>query len=298
MLRTTTLVLAILLSLATPSAVAAEYPRAELLVEASHLTSGDVGQPCVILDARRKADYEAAHIPGARWVDHDEWSKGFGDGDDVENWTKRIGKLGLERDSPVVVYDDNRSKDAARIWWILRYWGLTDVRLLNGGWRTWTSAEMPVQSKSSTAPPTTTPKLVPAPARLATKKALLASLEGGQLQIVDARSEDEHCGIEARSNNKAGAIPGAAHLEWLDLIDEDTHRFKSADDLKALLSQAGIVLDRPTATHCQSGGRASVMAFGLELMGAKDVSNYYLGWSEWGNAGDTPVEPGRPSSTE
>ena len=57
---------------------------------------------------------------------------------------------------------------------------------------------------------------------------------------------------------------------------------------------AGINLDQPTATHCQGGGRASVMAFGLELMGAKDVSNYYKSWGEWGNADDTPVVRGKP----
>ena len=59
--------------------------------------------------------------------------------------------------------------------------------------------------------------------------------------------------------------------------------------------EAGIDLNRPTASHCQSGGRASVMAFGLELMGAQDVRNYYRGWSEWGNVEDTPVEPGKKS---
>jgi thiosulfate/3-mercaptopyruvate sulfurtransferase len=59
--------------------------------------------------------------------------------------------------------------------------------------------------------------------------------------------------------------------------------------LKRLFDAAGIAIDRPTATYCQSGGRAAVMAYGLELMGAKDVRNYYRSWSEWGNADDTPV---------
>ena len=78
-------------------------------------------------------EYAAGHVPGARWVDHAEWAKEFGDGRDAEGWGKRIGRLGIGSDSTVVVYDDSRSKDAARIWWVLRYWGVEDVRLLNGG---------------------------------------------------------------------------------------------------------------------------------------------------------------------
>jgi thiosulfate/3-mercaptopyruvate sulfurtransferase len=94
------------------------------------------------------------------------------------------------------------------------------------------------------------------------------------------------------------AIPGAKHgakqLEWSDLLDPQTHRFKTAAELRTLFGQAGIALDKPTTTYCQSGGRASVMAFGLELMGVKEVSNYYASWGEWGNADDTPVAPGKP----
>ena len=77
------------------------------------------------------------------------------------------------------------------------------------------------------------------------------------------------------------------------MLDAKTHRFKSASELRKLFEQAGIALDRPTATYCQSGGRAAVMAFGMELMGAKDVSDYYRSWAEWGNSEDTPVEPGK-----
>ncbi len=97
------------------------------------------------------------------------------------------------------------------------------------------------------------------------------------------------CGIDKEDNKKGGAIPGAKHLEWSDLIDQDTQRFKGADQLRQLFDEAGIDLNRPTASHCNGGGRAAVMAFGLELMGAKEVRNYYRGWGEWGNSDDAPV---------
>jgi thiosulfate/3-mercaptopyruvate sulfurtransferase len=268
------------------------YTRPELLIEPSQLAKPDVAKEYIVLDARSHTKFKEGHIPNARWVDHGEWAQSFGHGKDAGGWSKRIGSLGLTSSSRVVVYDDDHSKNAARIWWILRYWGIEDVRLLNGGWVGWKAGSYQTE-KGEVAP---TPAKFTAKAhadRLATKEQLLDSLKGGKLQIVDARSENEFCGIEKLTNKKAGAIPGAKHLEWIDLLDQKTQRFKSPKDLLKLFKDAGIALDRPTATHCQSGGRAAVMVFGMELMGAKDVSNYYPSWAEWSNDSDTPVVPGK-----
>ena len=272
--------------------LAAEYPNQKLLLEPAELAKPEVAKTFVILDARPKAQFEAGHIPGSLWVDHAAWAKAFGDGDDAKGWSARIGQLGLTAKSKVVVVDDNQTKDSARIWWILRYWGAEDVRLLNGGWKGWTAAKLEV-TKETTAVAGAKFDAVSQADRLATKASLLKAIDGGKLQIVDARSEKEFCGTEKLTNKKAGSIPGAKQLEWTDLLEPATQRFKPSDELKKLFSDAGIALDKPTATHCQSGGRASVMAFGMELMGAKDVSNYYRSWSEWGNAEDTPVVPGK-----
>jgi thiosulfate/3-mercaptopyruvate sulfurtransferase len=270
-----------------------DYPRPELLVEPSQLAEPGVAQRFVILDARGRPDYEQGHVPNARWVDPAAWAKAFGQGQDAEGWSRRIGGLGIGPDSRVVVYDGTFGKDAARIWWLLRYWGVQDVRLLNGGWQGWTAGAYPTEKGG--APPAPVPFVAQArPERLATKGQLLKALDGGDPQIVDARSEKEYCGVEKLTNRRGGAIPGARQLEWSDLLDPETHRFKPAAELRKLFGQAGVALDRPTTTYCQSGGRASVMAFGLELMGAKDVRNYYASWNEWGNAADTPVEPGKP----
>lgn len=271
--------------------VAAEYPRPELLLEPTELAKPEVAQRFVILDARGREEYERAHIPGARWVDHDEWKDAV-DGEGDAQWSKRIGELGIGTDADVVVYDDNAMKDAARIWWILRYWGVENARLLNGGWKTWKAKQLPTTAEEPEPAEYVAFEAESHAQRLATKNEILDRLDPNRLQIVDARSEAEFCGTEPLRNERAGAIPGAKHLEWSDLIDQETHQFKNPEELRRSFEQAGIDLDRPTASHCQSGGRASVMAFGLELMGAEDVRNYYRGWSEWGNAGDTPVVPG------
>ena len=272
----------------TPGAEIA-YPRARLLMEPAKLARPEVAKGFVVLDVRKEDAYQKAHVPGARRVDHDAWKKALGDGRDSEGWSKRIGRLGIRADSKVVVYDDNSMKDAARIWWILRYWGVDDARLLDGGWKTWKAEDYPT-TRDVPAPATPTALKAEAITRqLATLRQVVDSLKHHDLQIVDARSQDEHCGIDKRKNKRAGAIPGAKHLQWSDLIDKTTDRFKSPEELRRLFDQAGIDLQRPTASHCQSGGRASVMAFGLELMGTGDVRNYYAGWSQWGNRDDTPV---------
>jgi thiosulfate/3-mercaptopyruvate sulfurtransferase len=273
------------------------YARPELLIEPSELADRLEGDQVAILDARSRQDYDAGHVAGARWVDHQQWREAFQDGQDGESWSERIGGMGIGADSTVVIYDDQGMRNAARIWWILRYWGVTDARLLNGGWKAWQAMDGPVTDQAAEITPVEF-EARPFEQRLTTKDQILGQLGSGRLQIVDTRSEGEYCGTDPRRNRRGGAIPGAIHLEWSQLIDSETGRFRPADELRTLFERAGIELDRPAVTHCQSGGRASVMAFGLELMGADAVSNYYRGWSEWGNTPETPVEQHLPEPDE
>jgi thiosulfate/3-mercaptopyruvate sulfurtransferase len=263
-----------------------------LLTEAQEVAKAEPGR-LVVLDAREQRKFTESRVPGARWVDATAWSKAFGAGRDAAVWSKRIGELGIQADSTVVVYDET-IKDAARVWWILRYWGVEDVRLLNGGWSAWKKAGHKIESGTAPAVAASKFDAKPHADRLSTKDDLLAALKQESLQVLDARSEGEFCGTAPLSNKRAGAIPGAKNLDWVALVDPQTQRFKPAAELRKLLDDAGIDVARPVATHCQGGGRSSVMAFALELMGGERVRNYYAGWSEWGNAADTPIEPGKP----
>jgi thiosulfate/3-mercaptopyruvate sulfurtransferase len=263
------------------------YPRADLLIEAAEFANPQAAGKVRILDARGKPKYNAGHIPGAVWVDHTTWARAFDDGQDTKAWAKRIGALGIDVETRVVIYDANRSKDAARVWWILRYWGVRDVRLLNGGWKAWQDAKGKTE-KDTPKIAEVDAKLAPQAKRHATKAQMLDAVKEKKLQIVDARSLDEYCGTEKMAKRN-GAIPGALHLEWSDAVDKKTERFKSPAELAKILKNAGIDPTRPSATYCQSGGRAAVMAFTLELMGAKDVRNYYKSWAEWGNDDETPI---------
>jgi len=280
-------------SIAAASA-GADYPRAELLLEPAALARPEAARRFVVLDARDRKSFEAERIPGARWVDAAAWAKAFGSGQDAKGWSMRIGGLGIARGAKVVVYDDGLFKDAGRVWWILRYWGVDDVRLLSGNFSGWKKAGLAAETIESRPPEPVEFAVSPRPNRLATKAQLLAALKGQKLQLVDARSENEYCGLDKGVNKRGGAIPGARHLEWTDLIDRPTQRFKTPEQLRKLLADAGIEPGKPTATYCQSGGRASVMAFGLELMGASEVRNYYASWAEWSGAGETPIVTHQP----
>lgn len=263
------------------------YPRADLLAEAADLLSPESARKVRVLDVRSRDQYRAGHIPGAVWLNHEEWSRTFAKSQNPSDWEKRISALAITPDETIVIYDNAKDKEAARIWWILRYWGFDHARLLNGGWHAWHDVSGPISTENVTPAPTT-PRLSARQHRLATKQQVLDSISKKTWQIVDARSKGEYCGkVEMAKRN--GAMPGAVQLEWSDLLDPKTQRFKSAAELARIFRAAGIDLQQPTVTHCQSGGRASVMAFGLELMGAGEVRNYYRSWAEWGNADDTPI---------
>jgi thiosulfate/3-mercaptopyruvate sulfurtransferase len=264
-----------------------KFAHPELLVEVNELTAPAKTSGFRILDTRPRDQYLKGHIPGAVWVDHSAWSKKFGNGQDTVAWTSLIGALGIDKNTPVVVYDDAGFREACRIWWILRYWDMPDVRVLNGGWTAWV-AENGKTAKEEPAVKPTEPKLKAHPERMATKTELQEWIKTTKPQIVDARSKGEFNG-ETTSAKRNGSIPGARNLECFRVTDKESHKFKTPADLAVLFEDHAIELNKPVVTYCQSGGRASVIAFALELMGAKDVRNYYRSWSEWGNADDTEV---------
>ncbi|CAN5319607.1 hypothetical protein BH10PLA2_BH10PLA2_30380 [soil metagenome] len=274
----------------------ADYARPDMLTEASALAKGPTE---LVVDVRSKKSYLAGHIPGAVWVDAAAWGKAFKPDPDIAAWGKRLGDAGIDLNTHIVLCGGDDVREAARIWWILRYCGVKDVRLLNGGWSAWLGAGGKVEQKETRREPRAV-ELSIQPDRLATKDNLLKLLKVTSPQIVDARSSGEFCG-DATTARRNGSIPGATHLEWTECLDPHTKRFKTPAELQKLLREHNIDVSKPAVTYCQSGGRASVMAFTLELMGGRQVQNYYQSWSEWGNDPDTPIvkpAPTKPASQQ
>src|SRR5262249_41275999 len=137
----------------------------------------------IILDARTKADYRAGHLPCALCVDHNSWSKKFREDQSAETWNKLVGGLGINIDTPVVIYGDNGT-NAARIWWILRFWGVKEVRLMNGGWTAWQASKGEVSKVEFEIQPRDA-KLASQAGRLASKSDVLKLLKDKKSQILD-----------------------------------------------------------------------------------------------------------------
>lgn len=263
----------------------AGYPNAQLLIEPNDLM--DHPAQFIVLDVRGRNLYDRSHHPGSVWVDVAAWSKAFNaKPDDSAEWSERLGSVGVDPSKSIVVIGD-KVNESARLWWMLRYWGCPDVRLVNGGWSAYAVLNPKLSTEITKRPPLVL-KLTLQRDRLTNKEQIIQCLKDTPPQFVDARSTGEYCGT-AETAKRNGSIPGALHLEWTDALDPVSKRFKSPAELQKLIKDHQIDLNKPTVTYCQSGGRAAAMAFTLELMGCKQVSNYYKSWSEWGNEPDTPI---------
>ena len=271
---------------------ATSYARPELLAEpewlAEHLGDTNVRViDCASLDA-----YRRAHIRGAVGLPVHFYIKDPGDETFVMpagQFADLMGRLGVGDGTTVVAYDDNNSLVAARLWWVLNYYGHTNARVLNGGWHRWLSEGRPITTHASHAQPATfTPRV--REEIICRVEDLKTIVEKGDAQILDVRSIEEWRGENDRGNKRRGHVPGAKHLEWLNFISKDDRRvFLPPDELSAMLEGAGVKPGQPTVTYCQGGIRAANAFFVLRLLGYDGVRNYDGSMREWANREDTPL---------
>jgi thiosulfate/3-mercaptopyruvate sulfurtransferase len=272
-----------------PEAGAAGRP--DLLISFDDLQARLDSPSLRLLDARPRSDYVKGHIPGAVWVDAkavESLAKKPGALADPNAWAAWIAPLGIGPDTEVRIYDASRQLDAARLWWLLGYLGVERVGLIDGNFPLWAKQGRPVAVEVPRVEPRAFAVKLRAE-RHATKVQVLEALRRGEARVIDARSDAEHTGAEKWAT-RGGRIPTACHLEWTNLVDPDG-RFLDESALRVKLAAIGVRPGDAVITHCQGGGRASVDAFVFERLGFP-TRNYYLGWSDWGNAADTPVETG------
>lgn len=246
-------------------------------------------------DAR--AEYDAAHIPGARFLALDDVSDGRSAlphmAPPVEKFLSRMRKMGVGDGHTVVIYDGapNGIFSAARAWWLFRLFGQR-AAVLDGGLSKWraegriVTAELPtVRDRHMTA--TRKPHLM----RDVTDVAQAAKL--GSEQIVDARAAPRFRGDapEPRPGLRAGHIPGARNVPIKTLFRADGAMKDGADLTRAFIA-AGVDLDRPIITSCGSGVTAAVLNLGLARLGHDDNTLYDGSWAEWGMYPDLKIERG------
>ncbi len=238
-------------------------------------------------DAR--AEYEAAHVPGAVHIDIDEIS----DADSpiphmlppAHKFASRMQGLGIGDGNRIIVYDNSPLHSAARVWWMLRVFGAREVALLDGGLEKWIAEGR--RTESGAAPRGTGHFSAVLDAEKVVDKAEVQALEDEEL--VDARPAQRFAGeaIEPRAGVSPGHIPGSKNAPQSAFFQPD-NSWKRGEELRAVFDAAGVDLTRPMVTTCGSGVTAAVILFGAHLLGKDDVRLYDGSWSEYGADPATP----------
>jgi len=221
--------------------------RSEYLVESDWLEAHLADPNLVIVDVDVESSYKRGHLPGATSL-HPDYERdpdtGWVSTMPPDRFAEVCNGLGIGDTSQVVIYDNNMSLPATRLWWVLKRYGHPNVRVLNGGWRTWLQEKRPVSFEEPSLPnrSTFTPRADESMVGVLDDVKNACSLSDAV--IWDVRTEGEYDGSVNRGNNRAGHIASAVHLEWSELMVPDTHLFKQDDAMRGILSAAGITPDK------------------------------------------------------
>jgi len=267
-----------------------------------HLTKDNL----IVLDCRKakpgttpprplEEEYRDAHIPGAVYFDIDKLSDQNTPLPHMlaeDAWFAReVGKLGLRNDMTIIAYDEGDLFSAPRIWWMLRHYGATDVRVLDGGINAWRAEGRPLeQGEVSRAPQTFRARFDRQ--QVMSLAQVQAISEQGTAQIIDARAAGRFRGEvpEPRAGLHSGHIPNSLNVPFT-LISADG-KLKSPEALKQTFVDQGVDLEQPIVASCGSGVTAAALVFALETLGV-EAKLYDGAWTEWGDLnGSQPVAKG------
>src|SRR5690606_3314052 len=276
----------------TDPLVTTEWLAAHLSDPGVRVVDGSWHMAAAERDAR--AEFEAAHIPGAVFFDIDEVADRTTDLPHMlpspAEFAAAVGALGIGNEHRVVVYDTHGVMSAARVWWTFRAFGHDTVAVLDGGVKKWLAEGRPVE-RGSAAPEPRTFTARPRPELVRDLRAMLDNVQTGREPVLDARSAGRFAGIEPepREGLRGGHIPGSLNVP-VGTLSRPDGTFRPVEELRAAFSGAGLEPDRPVVTSCGSGVTASVLALGLHRIGRADAAVYDGSWSEWGARDDTPIE--------
>jgi thiosulfate/3-mercaptopyruvate sulfurtransferase len=274
-----------------------------LLISPQHLhdwLEGD--RPAVVLDVRWRLggspghhDYLAGHLPGAVFVDLEDdicGPPGAGGRHPLPDPGKLqavLRRAGVKHGEPVVVYDGGDQMAAARTWWTLRWAGLVQVRVLDGGFPAWSAAGLP----TATEVPARRPGDVTVrPGGMPVLDAAGAAAFGADGRLVDVRAPERYRGESEPIDPVAGRIPGAVNLPGAEVGPDG--RFAPVGQLRRRYAEAGLTPRRAVGAYCGSGVTAARTVLGMTLAGLDPV--LYVGsWSEWITDPARPVARGPES---
>jgi thiosulfate/3-mercaptopyruvate sulfurtransferase len=236
-----------------------------------------------------EAQHREGHVPGAAYVDMDrDLADPPGEGGrhplpDEARFEDAMRRAGVRRDRTVVAYDAWQGRGAARAWWLLRFHGHPDVRVLDGGWSAWVAAGLPVESGEVGTDrgdfTVTAAKQMP----VVTPDDVM-----GVDVLVDARAAERFAGLVEPVDPVAGRIPGAVNVPTTSNVDEDG-RFRSPVELRETYARVGADTAASVAAYCGSGVTAAHDILAMEVAGIR-AALYPGSWSGWITDPDRPVE--------
>lgn len=277
-------------------------PRDDVLVDAATLrTAIEDGVPVVVLDVRwalgrtdGREQHASGHVPGAVYVDLETElaapatpAAGRHPVPALADLQAAARRWGVRRGVPVVAYDAVGGTSAARAWWLLRWAGVDDVRLLDGGLDAWVRSRGPIEAG----------EVVPTPGDVVLGEGGLPTLDadavaelarGGAGVVLDARAAERYRGEVEPVDPRAGHVPGAVSAPTTGNLDDDG-RFLPAEALRERLAALGVTGDAPTAVYCGSGVTAAHEVAALATLGVT-AALYPGSWSQWS------ADPGRPAA--
>lgn len=264
--------------------------NAPFLIEATERPE----QGTLLIDTRKPEAYAKGHLPGAvNFSSYDYFVKSTQPGDLAQfraQLAALYAALGVSRDRPVVVYEDETGMRAARELWILEYLGHADVRMLHGGLKAWGAAGGTLT--------TDVPSLAPGRFEAASVDAIVIGADevyekskAAQITVIDVRDATEFGGKDNTACcARRGHVPKAVWLEWTDLLDAATGKFKPVAEVQRLLGACGIDPNATLVPYCHRGARSANTYYALRYAGAPSVRNYIGSFHEWSARADLPIE--------
>ncbi len=253
----------------------------------------------VEVDYNPTTSYLLGHIPGAVLFD---WKRELIDSTKREIISKEIledllQRAGVNSDTILVVYGDFKNWFATFAFWILKYYGFQDIRLLNGSRKKWLDEDRPYILDVPSYPRGNYKASDPDKSIRAFMRYIQEAIESQSKILIDVRGKDEFDGItlapseySSEYSQIGGHIPGAINVPWNLMVNEDG-TFKTAEYLKNLYESLNITPEKEVITYCGIGERASYTWFVLKyLLGYPNVKSYDGSWLEWGNTIGNPIE--------
>lgn len=270
---------------------AADTPT--ILMETAELAGQLHDSNLRILDARPTSEYQQGHIPGAVSLPASETdslpANATGFPIPAAQAEELFRNAGINPSSSIVVYDSQGHRFAARVFYVLEFFGHPRVSVLNGGFPKWQKEGRPISTERVTvALGDFTPDVKPS--LMATADWVKQNLGAPGVKLVDARSPEEYAGSPAQGA-RSGHIPGAVNLEWKQcLAAGDAPTVLDMPELQRLFAGAGVEPSQEVVAYCQAGTRASMTYLALRLLGFPRVRLYDGSWAEWSALSDAPVE--------